>query len=1186
MDLRAVFNLSPAWRKNSTKMLLIMKLTAIMLLAGLLQVSAKGYTQKVTLSVNNASLSKVFLEIEKQTGYSFIYGKKQLEQATPVTLAIRDQQLEDVLLLVFKDQPVTFTISGRYIAIKQKSAVPNSPPDSPLSPIDLHGRVVNDQGEPVAGASVKVKDNDKGTSTNENGEFTLIGLDGNATLVISGTNIETYEVKVNARTDITLHVKTKVVEGEVVTVNTGYQTIPKERATGSFAQPNKQLFDSRVSTDIISKLEGITSGLVFSVTASGTKEIGIRGRSTIFANDKPLIVVDNFPYDGDIGNINPNNIENITVLKDAAAASIWGVRAGNGVIVITTKKGRYNQQSRIEFNTNLTITSKPNLFYNSAFLNSSDFIDVEQFLFTQGFYNNDFTSPAQRPISPVVEILQQQQLGNISASDAAAMINPLRKVDVRNELNKYFYREGVNQQYSLNLSGGSEKSTYFISGGFDRDLLSLKDNSYSRITLNALNTFLPVKNLELSLSTNLSKNITDLDNTVGNIATAGPAGKSIYPYAQLADAAGNPLPILKGYRSSYVQAAPGNGFLNWQYYPLKELGLTGNRAKLYDIRISPQIKFTLSRSFSASIIYQYERAFGEQRLLQGENTYYTRNLINRYATVSGGTVIGFNIPDGGILDQINNDLSSSNFRGQLNFNKNFGDHFISAIAGIEVREIKNTNSNSRLYGYDDNLGIHQDVDYITSFPQNPIGSLPAQTIPNGVEFGEQLNRFRSYFLNAAYTYKQKYTISASGRIDQSNFFGVKTNQRAVPLWSAGIKWDIDQEKFYHIAWLPYLKLRATYGYNGNLDKSVTAYTTSNYYTGAYPTGLPYADVQNLANDKLRWEKTGMFNTGLDFKLAKGVIGGSIEYFFRRGKDLMGDSPLAPSSGLPGATLDYLFRGNFSAMKGHGVDVQLNFTVLNKAIRWTSNLLFSYATDNVTKYDGTKAPNFLVTSGNGFSNFIAPEVSKPVYGIYSYRWGGLDPSTGDPMGYVGNDLSKDYGTLINPAAISDIVYNGPSRPVFFGGLNNSFFWKGFTLTGNISYKLGYYFRRNSIRYGELFNGWAGNSDFTRRWQKPGDEKTTEVPSMVYPADANRDAFYSFSQALVDKGDHIRLQDISLSYSFNPDWRGMPFHSFQVYTYINNVGILWRANKDGIDPDYYLSGQFPAPKTISFGVKAGF
>lgn len=1042
---------------------------------------------------------------------------------------------------------------------------------------------------PVSGATLTLQYNKKVVETNDNGSFSIMMNISNDTLIISHISYETKRVAVNENTT-TLVIVLNESSNQMndVVVSTGYQNIPKDRATGSFFKVNNDVLNKKVSPYVVSKLEGISSGLVFykGVANRGT-ELNIRGQSTLFSNAQPLIVVDNFPYEGDINTINPNDIESITILKDAAAASIWGVRAGNGVIVITTKKGNYNHPLQVAVNTNITVGEKPDRFYDPRFLSSPAFIDMETLLFNNGFYDATFTASDYRPVSPVVEILLQQQEGIISQQEAQTRINALKSNDVRNDLQKYFYRNSVSQQHSVSINGGNNKANYFLSVGYDNNLASNVGADDNRITVHSFNVFTPVKNLELSASIDYVVSHSHGDNTSSQINMGGTEGRSIYPYASLADASGNPLPLVKDYNTSFAQQATANGFLDWRFYPLTELrnGCNTNSSKSYETRIVGSIKYDLFRGLSAEAKYQYEKAISRGENLAKPESYYARNLVNTFSTVSpDGTVIGYVIPSGGILDASSSDLTSYNIRGQLNYTNSWSNQSVTAVAGVEAREIKSESNGNRLYGYNDDLATFQFVDptqYYTTYPSGY-----SYKISTNENITSTLDRFRSFYANAAYAYNNKYTFSVSGRIDGSNYFGAETNKKNVPLWSSGIKWDLDKEAFYHINWLSLLKLRVTYGYNGNLNKNVTALTTAQYSSSDPYTGLPYLTIINPPNKNLRWEKTAMFNVGLDFSSKNNIISGSIEYYHKKGTDLIGDNNLAPSTGF--INLNFYTntaKGNFADMKGDGVDVQLTTKNIDNNFKWTTQLLFSYATDKVTHYGGKNPVAQLVYYGYGANGFVIPNEGKPVYGIYSFKWGGLDAATGDPLGYVTDTLSKDYALLSNPTALSDIIYNGTARPLFFGGLMNNFSWKRFTLFANISFKFHYYFKRTSVNYYNLFNYYNGNKDYELRWQKPGDEEITQVPSLVYPANYSRDNFYNNSSVLIEKGDHIRLQDISLAYNFDKTLlRKLHVNQLQLYGYLNNVGILWRANKHGIDPDYPFG--FPAPRTYSLGFRANF
>lgn len=1192
MNLKSCPPLPLSKKKRSVfqQTLLIMRLIILLTILSCFKVTAAVYAQQISLNLKDAPIEKVLDEIKKQSGFSLITKDDLFVNASKVTISVKNASIRHALDECFKNQPLTYELVGKTIVVKPRAiSKENKMKESALSdkPIDVTGEVTDEKGQPLPGATIHVKFTRLFTSTNDAGYFKLSNVSDSVVLVVSYIGYKTKEILISANGALPLMIKMELDNSGLkeVIVSTGYQQIPLERATGSFSFVGKQALDRKVSTGIISKLEGITSGLVFNVNPDGTKELGIRGRSTIFAYSQPLIVVDNFPYDGDITNINPNDVESVSVLKDAAAASIWGVRAGNGVIVITTRRGKLNQPLHVEINSSVTVSAKPNLLYDPNFLDAADFINVEKTLYKQGFYNSDLADPTAPPFSPVVSLLNAAANGSVTKAQADAEINALKNNDVRNDLKKYFYRNAVSLQHNINLTGGTDKTTYTFSAGYDKDLASQVGNQYDRVTINSQNSFNLTKDLQLTAGLNYTESNSDNDAALSNISTGGPYGKRIYPYAQLADNQGSPLPIVKDYSTSFVTTAAASGLLNWQFFPLNEKGLYTSNIKIYDTRLNTGLRYNILKGLNADIKYQYERALTPSQSLADAGSYYARNMVNEYSAVTNGTVSAMPIPAGGIFRTGNTDLASNNFRGQLNYAADWKQNAINAIAGVEVRQVQVSGTGNVLYGYDKSTGNYQAVNFADQFQQYPSGNyatIPAPPTPTGT-----LNRYRSYFANASYTYNQLYTLSASGRIDQSNLFGVSANQRSVPLWSAGVKWDIDKEAFYHLQWLPVLKLRATYGFNGNLDNSLAALTTFMYNQNALLTNANYANVNNAPNANLRWEKDAMLNLGIDFGLERNILTGSLEYFSKKGTDLIGDESLAPSVGYTGTNLNYNYRGNFSDMQGHGIDVTLNSININRAFRWTSRFLFSYAIDKVTRYDETISPvQYLSADGISGPNFIYPMVGKPVYGVYSFRWGGLDPQTGDPRGYIDGQLSEDYTKLNNPSTTNELVYNGPSRPTMFGGLGNTFSYRHFSLTANFSYKLGYYFRRTSINYAALYNSWVGNVDFTKRWQQPGDEKSTNVPSMPSTVNAQRDNFYLGSSALVDKGDHVRLQDVSFSYDLDKrDFRGMPFSHLQVYLYASNLGIIWRANKDHLDPDYPQGG-IPAPHSIAVGIKAGF
>ncbi|MFS4474603.1 SusC/RagA family TonB-linked outer membrane protein [Chryseobacterium sp. T20] len=1125
--------------------------------------------QQINLSLQRAPLSTAMSEIRKSTKYDFAYNKDLLKKVKPITVNLRGASIEETLKALFADQPVTYEIADGIIILKEKKVSDSKKKET------IKGRIVDEHGNPLAGATVQVKGTNFVTTSDGSGFFEIPDEFSGSELLISYLGYGRIEVATKNAGSIVLTTNDNRIE-EVSVVASGYQSIPKERATGSFSKVDNATFNRQVSTDVISRLKGIAPSILFD-ERSGSPKLTIRGQATIFGNDQPLIVVDNFPYEGDINNINPNDIEDIDILKDAAAASIWGVRAGNCVIVIKTKKGRADQPMNIGFTSNVTIGQKPDLNYIPQ-IKPTDFIDIEKMLFDKGFYNTIISNTADnRPYSPVVSILNYQKNGLITEQQANTQIDALRSGDLRRDMSKYLYQQSVKQQYALNLNGGTNKYTYYFSAGFDKNQNSEKGNDFSRVSLNSNQVFRPIEKLELSAGLSYNQNNQSTSNVISMLSNMGQ--EQMYPYARLVDDQGNSAIITKDYSNVLKQKALSDGLLNWDFIPLEELNYQDNKFKQSEMRLNTAIKYNFLPILSAEVRFQYENQQGRIRNYYDQDSYFMRDQINQYTTFSNG-VIKRNIPLGGKLDNTNSELNSLNGRFQLNFDQRWNKHQVNAIAGFEVRETKTNGLSNSLYGFDPTVGSSIAVDYVNEFPL--YGTSFTNLIPQGNDYSETLNRLRSYYINAGYNYDLRYVLSASARIDQSNLFGVRTNQKSVPLWSVGGKWNISKEKFYDVKWLPNLSLRSTFGYSGNVDRSITAYTTAMITYSSF-NRLPAATLLNPPNKNLRWEKNRMWNIGIDFGTKNNRFTGSIEYYNRKGDDLIGNGAIDPTTGFSS------YRGNVADMSGNGIDVELNSNNINGKLKWNTTALFSIAKNKITAYQRpTSLSNFL-SDNSVYRNpsTYSPVVGRPLFGIYSYPWAGLDPQTGQGRGYIDGLASTDYSKIIQQLALDpeqNLIYNGNALPPYFGALRNTFNYNGIELSFNITYRFGYYFKRNSIMYSALYSYYGSHGDFYNRWQKPGDELQTNVPAMIYPANVLADTYYKDSEILVEKGDHIRLQDIVISYTLNNNiLQKMHLKSLRLTFIANNLGIIWKANTIDLDPDFPFT---KLPKNFTIGLNANF
>lgn len=1030
-------------------------------------------------------------------------------------------------------------------------------------PLSIKGNVINEASEPVAGATITLKRTGLSILSATNGEFGFERVQYGDTVIVSAVGYQSAVEGVRERGLITILLKRKVGLLQEVVVNTGYQTGTKERATGSFETVGPRTLNLQAGSSIISRLEGVSS--IFFDNNPLRPPLTIRGPSSILASKDPLIVLDNFPYNGDINNINPADIESVTLLKDAAAASIWGARAGNGVIVITTKRGGISQPLKIEVTTGMEITARPDL-RSLPLISSADMVEVESFLFSKGFSFSDSLSTARPAFSPVYEILFKKRSGRITATEAEEQLAALRQGDIRADLEKYNYRPAVRRQQALNLRGGSGTVSYYFSAGFDDQVTNLS-GQYKRISLRSENNFRLSK--AFRLSTAISYTGTQSRSGRPSFETLKPG---TYPYTRLADRAGNPVAVTRNLRQSYIDTAGGGRLLDWNYYPLDDYQHNRRTENTTHFLAAFGLQYHLSTTLSLDVKYQYQKQEGVQATLQDEDSYYTRDLVNRFTQINGSTgAVKYNVPPGSILDKGVDRLVSNSLRSQLNFTKVKGRGALTAIAGAELREVHTTGSSYRLYGYNQDVLTIAAVDYVNPYPLYTSGA-PAY-IPANAGESDALDRSLSLYANAAYTYKGRYTASASARRDASNLFGVSTNNKWRPLWSAGGAWLLSAEPFYKSAFLPLLRLRLTYGYSGNIDQSRSAVTTISYGVNAAGTNFPTATINQFPDPLLRSEKIGTLNMAADFATKGSRLYGSLEYYIKKGTDLFGSSPVDYTA-VGAKTLTI----NIADMRGSGVDLMVNSLNTVSKLKWSTTVLFNYTTSRVTKYFLTSTRGFDHISGG---TKITAIIGRPVYSLLSFAWGGLD-SLGNPVGLVNKVPTTTYSTIIGTATqLSDLVYSGPATPPFFGNLSNSFSFKGFTLTANILYKLGFYFRKESLSYDVLFNQHVGSADYANRWKVPGDEKVTTIPSMIYPNNASRDAFYTASEVLVRKGDNIRLQFVNLSYEWQRN-KGKTLDYLRFYVVASNLGIIWRANKEGLDPDY---GSALAPaKTIAFGIAA--
>lgn len=1035
--------------------------------------------------------------------------------------------------------------------------------------------------QPIPAAGIASKGTGRQVLSSDEGKFIFPFLGQKDTLVITSLGyiaqeIPAIRIKPN---DFEIFLEYAIGQIDEVLVNTGYQSLPKERAPGSFTHIDNELFNRSVSTDLLSRLEGVTNGLSYelprTVRESPTSpNLRIRGLSTIDGETRPLIVVDNFPYEGDIQNINPNDVEYITVLKDAAAASIWGARAGNGVIVITTKKGGVSRRPTINFTGNFNVSERPNLYYSPTYLPPADAVELERILFKRGLYaKNDWTA-----FTPAVEIMFALDEERIDEAAAEAYLEALKQYDIRDEARRLLYRQSVNQQYAVNFNGGSDSYQYYVSAGFDNNKASLIGNDYQRLTLSAKNDFQPLP--KLSISTSLSYMQGNTTQNGISMVELSPIGMSNpYVYARLVDDSGNALPIVRNNRYTYTEDALNLGLLDWHYRPLDELEINDNTAGTREIRLNTSVQYSLRPDLSVVVRYQFQNIGDSKKNHYAEESYYSRHMVNSYTQEGGYKPI----PLGGILDRTSGTFSSHYGRMQLDYNGRFDDHHeLDGLGGFEIRQDHDVGSGSfRLYGYDDRvLSYATNLDFNSGYPVRPRSS---GRIPYGTSPGRQaVDRFVSYYANLAYTYDRRYVLSASARWDASNIFGVAFNQKGVPLWSVGAAWNIHDQKILKWDWVDLARLRLTYGSGGNTVPTLSSLPFIQFGNTNVPSQVPSADIRSVGNPDLSWERTNIVNMGLDFGIFNRRVSGSVECWSKRSTNLVGNDFIDPTTGIIGigtAGFNLDNRRNYADMVSKGFDVELNTLNMDRVFKWQTTLLFNYVTNRVTNYYAR--PSIAIT--DYFGQYVVPVIegnSKDQ--MYALPWYGLD-GTGSPLVLVNGELGTDYNTYFNSLTPDDLIRVGVSLPPYFGSIRNTFTWRSFSVSANLLWKVGHRFRRETIVYNWLFGaGRATHIDYLKRWQQPGDELATNVPSMPESADLRRDQAYLFSTALIERGDHVRLHDVNISYRLSPKIASnIGISSLRLYAYARNLGVIWKQTDHDVDPD--VRAVYPQPLQVALGLQ---
>ena len=1171
-----------------------MRLTIVLLTAVFFNVQASGVAQTVTLAAQKMPLQMVFKAIEKQTGYSVFYNDDLIKNATPVTVNAHEMPLKDFLGLILKQDHLTFEISKENILIKKEPPV--KPLPDPQPPMKVSGTVTGVNKQPLAGATIQVKGQQISAVTDAQGNF-QISVGQGATIVISYVGYRQKEARINNShpLSVTLDEDDHLLENADV-VSTGYQVISKERSAGSFSKPDMLTIATRSSSpNILGRLDGLVPGLVIN-NAPNAEPLLIRGLTSVNSTRSPLIIVDGVELPGNntnpdamtnvmnsanpIANINPQDIADITVLKDASAASIWGARAANGVIVITTKKGRAGENIRVEYDGYYIFQRRPDLNYIPK-LNSRQFITAAKEIFPDYAPFNSWSSVQLiAPVPPHLQIQYDQYRGLITQAQADKSLDSLASGSNNSEIRDIFYRNAATMNHTVSVSGGGRVHSYYGSvsyTGIQNNMPGQKNNSYK---INLRQDINLSQRMQISLITDLTNTVTS-GNVIGitDSVTRGNAigitdgisapSLAFVPYQHFRDAGGNPLTInfMGNYSDSLRMDYEARSRINLGYVPLNEIRAGYFKGTALSGRIVGGAKISLLKFLRFEGTYGYSTTASNTRTVLSQGSYGVRNeLLNFTQAPDANSIPTYWLPtSGGRLTENNATQKNWTVRNQLIFDQAWNEHQLTVLAGQEATSITPVATQVIYRGWDDQLQISRPVNYDT-LARGISGTVPgfAHTLPNNLSGGEGvITRTTSYYSNLSYAYLSKYVLNASWRIDKSNLFGFDQSAQNRPVWSVGGKWMLAREDFMKQAtWLDRLDVRLTYGITGNAPTPGTAASFDILLAQSnvnYVGGSGYV-ISTPGNSKLTWEGTSVYNTGLDFTLLGGRLAGSIDAYLKKTHDLIGPLKTAPLTGYATVT------GNFGDMENKGVEFLLNsLNVTSKNFIWRTSFTFGYNRNKITQLD-VSTP---ITTGTGMiaTNGSAPFfVGRPAYTVFAYNYAGLN-TVGDPQ------IKQADGKVTAAATAStaqDVLYMGSSQPSWTGGLFNTFIYKKFYLAINISYNMGHVLFRdaNTFWSGVMYDN-SMSSEFARRWKAPGDEAKTDIPryagSNAIANNRNTD-YYTHANSNVFNASYAKIREITLSYNLGQNIihrLGVEGVSFRVQ--VSNL-MLWKANHLGIDPEF--------------------
>ena len=1067
--------------------------------------------------------------------------------------------------------------------------------------------------ETLIGATVVI-DPDAPESKNLGPKGTITDIDGNFELkvpkavnyvVISFIGYKPLKLDISKKTEFKVLLQPDQEQLEEVVV-TGYQQIEKRKATSAI-QTVKMDDIKRIGVASIDQLlEGQVAGMT-SIPTNGApgapNKMRIRSTVSLTGSTDPLWVLDgmilegndipaNFSdkdnidnlYNTSIAGVNPADIEDITILKDAAATAIYGARAANGVIIVTTKKGKAGKM-RVNASAAWFVTTRPDLG-KLDYMNASEKVDFELNM-TKVDYADNSDKAGKGEVARILakyDQLETYREGGFSAlsQEAQNEINALRNKNVN--WGDEIYQTAVNQQYNLSISGGSENARYFASAGYYNETGTTKKTGFERFNGTLKTDFDLRDNLQLGLSMFLTHStrksyITDL----GGFTNPANYSRMVNPYLEVKDENGMYIydPDIQGSEGFVERYVPFNAVEERENtdYSLKNLAVKP--------MISLEYKPFTWLKLSTLLGLQIENS--ETEKLAEADTYYVRKYKeNAY----NGT---YWLPEGGIIQNWTDNMSQYQWRLQGEFHNVFADkHSVDVMVGYEMRGNKSTQVHTKGFGYDSKALTTKPLDFPNGFNDK------SSSLYKQYSRTESENRYLSYYMTASYSYDNRYTVFGSMRFDGSNLFGVSDKYKYLPLWALSAAWNIDRESFMSNAeWLSNLKLRLSYGLQGNVDKN-----TSPYIVGEWGEASNLGDssettitVSSPPNQNLRWEKTSNWNVGIDMGVLNNRITFTVDGYYRKSKDLIGTRTLPWENGFDFTTM------NWAEVTNKGFEFTLStVNIRTKNFRWIMDFNIAHNKSNVDKItvrDNERTPSLQGHSIGALFKLNTAGVDEN--GIQMFWKNGQKVALKDFFGLTTDASGIAVSSLSNEEFRGLYTYAGTTEPKLTGGFINKFYYKNFDLTISTSFVIDQTMQESPFYApSSMSPGWNYSKRVADIWSPSN-------PDGIYPKimnysfwfmDAENDLYYSWmgnsTGAFKDYDywfkdmSYLRVNSIRLGYSL-PDniVQKLRLGAARVSFEARNPFVI-ATNYDGyFDPETWGNAYTqPLPRTFSFGLDLTF